>query len=178
MALKATIFKASVQIADMDHNYYADHSLTIARHPSETDQRMMLRLLMFCLHASDRLIFTKGISIDDEPDLWERSETGDIDLWIELGLPDEKRIRKACGRAKRVVICTYSQRSFGVWWKQIEDKLARFKNLSMINVDDEPLSRLETFVERSIQLQCSIQDGEIWLSNEQSSLQVIPHTLM
>ena len=104
MALKATIFKADLQIADMDRHYYGDHALTIARHPSETDERMMVRLLAFALHAHDMLAFGRGLSADDEPDLWQKDLTGAIDLWIDVGQPDEKRMLKACGRSSRVVV--------------------------------------------------------------------------
>ena len=95
MASNATIFKATLQIADMDRNYYADHALTIARHPSETDERMMVRLLAFVQHAHEALAFGRGLSADDEPDLWRRDLTGAVELWIEVGQPEEKRLRKA-----------------------------------------------------------------------------------
>lgn len=170
MALKSTIFKAVLQIADMNRNYYAEHALTIARHPSETDRRMMLRLLAFCIDADQALHFSKGISSDDEPDLWQHELNGDINHWIELGLPDERRIRKACSRAKRVSIYTYNQRSFDVWWEQIRNKLTRFNNLRVINIADAELEELDRLAQRTMQLQCTIQNGDIWLSdNEQSS---------
>ncbi|HXH71658.1 MAG TPA: YaeQ family protein, partial [Mariprofundaceae bacterium] len=116
MAINATIFKAEVQITDLDRHYYADHQLTIARHPSETDSRMMVRLVAFAFHAGEALQFTRGISTEDEPDLWQKSMSGEIELWIELGQPDEKRIRKACGRARKVIVYTYQQRSGEAWW--------------------------------------------------------------
>jgi len=99
MAIKSTIYKATLQVADMDRHYYADHALTIARHPSETDERMMMRCLAFALNAGEALAFGKGLSDADEPDLWQRDLTGAIQLWIEVGQPDEKRILRACGRA-------------------------------------------------------------------------------
>jgi uncharacterized protein YaeQ len=98
MALKATVVKAELQVSDMDRHYYASHNLTLAQHPSETDERLMVRLLAFALNADERLEFGKGLSSDDEPDLWRRDYTGDIELWIDLGQPDESRIRKASGR--------------------------------------------------------------------------------
>ena len=115
MALKATIFKAALQIADMDRGYYAEHPLTIARHPSETDERMMLRVLAFALHAGPGLAFGRGLSTDDEPDLWQRDLTGAIRLWIDVGLPDEKLVRRACGRADEVVVYAYG-RGADLWW--------------------------------------------------------------
>ena len=125
MALKATIFKADLQIADMDRSYYADHSLTVARHPSETDERMMVRLLAFALHAGEALAFGKGLSTEDEPDLWLRDLTGVIDLWIDVGLPDEKRIRRACGRAEQVYVYSYGGHGADLWWKQTGADLER-----------------------------------------------------
>ena len=115
MALKATIFKAAVQIADTDRNYYQTHALTLARHPSETDERMMVRLLAFALHAHESLLFGKGLSADDEPDLCRKDLTGAIQLWIDVGQPDEKRLRKACGRASQVVVYSYGTTSARAW---------------------------------------------------------------
>jgi uncharacterized protein YaeQ len=164
MALKATIYKADLQIADMDRNYYQDHALTLARHPSETDERMMIRLLAFAIHANEALTFTKGLFDTDEPDLWHKDLTGAIELWIEVGQPDEKRLMKACGRSKRVIVYTYSATSH-IWYKQIASKLDRAKNLSVINIPAEASAELEKLAQRSMQLQCTIQDGQIWLTD-------------
>jgi uncharacterized protein YaeQ len=136
MALKATIYKAELQIADMDRNYYQQHLLTLARHPSETDERMMIRLLAFAIHASESLAFTKGLFDTDEPDLWQKDLTGAIELWIEVGQPDEKRLMKACGRAEKVVVYSYGATSH-IWFKQIANKLERAKNLSVVNIPSE-----------------------------------------
>lgn len=172
MALKSTIFKAVIQIADMNRAYYAEHALTIARHPSETDRRMMLRLLAFCIDANDALTFCKGISTDDEPDLWQHELNGEISRWIELGLPDEKRIKKACSRAEQVIIYTYNERSFVPWWEQVNSKLSRFNNLSIANITDSELNSLEAIAQRSMQLQCTIQDGDIWISDSDKSVHI------
>ncbi len=134
MALKATIFKAELQIADMDRNYYHDHALTIARHPSETDERMMVRLLAYALNADDALVFGKGLSTDDEPDLWRKDLTGAIELWVDVGQPDERRIRRACGRARQVIVYSYGGYAAGIWWNQVGGELARTKNLTVISV--------------------------------------------
>ena len=172
MAIKATIFKAELNIADMDRHYYGDHSLTIARHPSENDERMMVRLLAFALSASEALTFTRGISTEDEPDLWQKNLNGEIELWIDLGQPDEKRIRKACARAKQVIIYCYQPRSAPVWWKQLEKKLTRFENLSVYNLADDMASQLGALSSRNMQLQCTIQDGEIWFSSGEQSVNI------
>ena len=107
MALKSTIFKAELSIADIDRGYYRNHALTVARHPSETDERMMMRLLAFALHADDALEFGRGLSAEHEPDLWRRDLTGTVEQWIEVGLPEEREIRKACGRAREVHVLAY-----------------------------------------------------------------------
>lgn len=164
MALKATIFKAELQIANMDRQYYADHALTLARHPSETDERMMMRLLAFICHANDALSFGKGLSADDEPDLWQKDLTGAIERWIEVGQPDERRLLKAAGRASQVAVYSYGNTGL-VWWKQTEAKIARAANVSVFHVASAISNALAAFAERTMRLQCTIQDGQIWLNN-------------
>jgi len=158
MAAGSTIYKVQLSIADMDRNYYETHDITIAQHPSETDLRLMIRLSAFALNASDRLIITKGIGGDDEPELWEKSYGGDIELWIDLGQVDEKRLRKACGRSERVIVYTYNLKSATAWWKQYAATFARFKNLSMIHLNAEGIEKL---CGRSMRLQCNISDTEL-----------------
>ena len=172
MALNATIFKAALQIADMDRNYYQDHALTIARHPSETDERMMVRLLVFALHAHEALSFGKGLSNQDEPDLWQKDLTGAVELWIEVGQPDEKSIRKACGRAKQVFIYTYGGRIAGLWWNQNSSKLERANNLTVMNLPLDTSRALAKLAQRNMQLHCTIQDGQIWLADNKETVQV------
>ncbi|NOR40043.1 MAG: hypothetical protein GQ537_02385 [Gammaproteobacteria bacterium] len=172
MATKATIYKASLQIVDLDRNYYHDHTLTIARHPSETDERMMVRLLAFIHHACEDLKFTRGLSTNDEPDLWQKDLTDAIDLWIELGQPDEKRIRKACARAQQVCIYSYSGRSAEIWWEQIRSATGKLKNLTVINISPEISQSLAQLAQRTMQLQCTVQDGQIWITNNTGSVQV------
>ncbi|WP_078120386.1 YaeQ family protein [Thiosocius teredinicola] len=177
MALNATIFRCVMQISDLDRGYFNDHTLTIARHPSETDERMMVRLLAFALHAHPDLHFTRGLSQDNEPDIWQKSLTGDIDLWIEVGQPDERRLRKALGRARRVVVYCYQQRSADVWWQQIASKVANLDALSVYKLPDGVSEHLARFAERNMTLQCLVQDGEIWFSSMQDNLRFIPEQL-
>ncbi len=174
MALKATIFKADLQIADLDRHYYADHSLTLARHPSETDERMMVRLLAFARHADEVLAFTRGLCADDEPDLWRKDLTGTIELWIDVGLPDEKRLRRACGRARQVVVYSYGGRGADLWWEQNRAAMARLENLSVYNLPAEATQALAGLAERTMQLQCTLQEGQLWLGNGESSVAVEP----
>ncbi len=164
MALKATIHKAALQVADMDRSYYADHALTVARHPSETDERMMVRLLAFALNAHEHLAFGKGLSDTEEPDLWEKDLTGAIAHWIEVGQPDDKRLLRACGRARRVSVYAYGS-SAELWWKAIAEKLARARNLAVWRVPAEAGPALAKLAARSMQLQCTVQDGHVWFSD-------------
>ncbi len=171
MALKATIYKADLQIADMDRHYYADHALTIARHPSETDERMMVRLLAYALYAQEGMALTRGLFEVDEPDLWVKDLTGEIKLWIDLGQPDEDRMRKACNRADRVIVICYSH-SCPVWWKQVADKLSRLHNLTVLQLPSETAQALADLAERTMALQCMVQDGDIWLNTDAQSIAV------
>lgn len=168
MATKATIYKALLNIANMDTNYYNEHNLTLALHPSETELRLMARVIAFILNANDDLAFCKGISEDDEPDLWEKDLDGSIKLWIDLGQPDEKRIKKACGRSNRVIIYTYQENMAEPWFKQIQNNINRFKNLSIIHLNIE--ESIENFAKRSMVLQCNISDEELTLINDNEDL--------
>tara|TARA_B100000795_G_C22570013_1_gene349702 strand:- start:98 stop:652 length:555 start_codon:yes stop_codon:yes gene_type:complete len=172
MAISATICKADLNIVDMDRHYYEQHSLTLAQHPSETDLRLMVRLLVFALYASDSLSFTKGLSTDDVPDLWQKSLTDDIELWIELGLPSEKRLKKASGRSQQVIVYTYG--SADIWWKQIQPQLARFKNISVYHLDTEITDILQSMKQRNLDIQVSIQDREVTWHSQDKSLSFIP----
>jgi len=171
MALKATIYKADLQVADLDRHYYADHSLTLARHPSETDERLMTRLLMYALYAQEGIAFTRGLSEADEPEIWVRDLTGAITLWIDIGQPDEARLRKACGRAGRVIVLTHSG-GWEVWWRQIEPKLARLGNLVVAQLPVATGQALAGLAQRNMRLQCLAQDGAIWLSGDDARVEV------
>ena len=172
MALKATIFKAELQIADMDRNYYHDHALTIARHPSETDERMMVRVLAYALHAHEALSFGKGLSTEDEPDLWQKDLTGAIELWIDVGQPDEKRIRRACGRAREVFVYSYGGQAAAIWWEQNAGKLERTRNLTVVSVPPAASQALAKLARRNMQLNCTIQDEQVWLADTEERVQV------
>ena len=134
MALKSTICKAELSVADIDRGYYHDHALTVARHPSETDERMMVRVLAFALHADENLAFGRGLSTEDEPDLSLRDLTGALDLWIDVGLPDERDVRKACGRARAVSVLAYGGRAVDLWWEGVREKLERQERLDVREV--------------------------------------------
>ncbi len=176
MALKATIFKAQIGIADMDRGYYADHALTLARHPSETDERLMLRIVAFALHAHERLEFGRGLSDEDEPGLWRKTLTGEIETWIEIGLPDTKRLRKACGRAREVLVYAYG-RGADMWWRQAGEELARHENLSVWALPIEATHTLATLADRSMRLQFTIQEAVVFATDDKQSVQLEPQLL-
>jgi len=177
MALKSTIHRAELQVSDLDRHYYASHRLTLAQHPSENDRRLMARLLAFALFADERLAFGRGISTDDEPDLWRTSMGGEIEQWIDLGQPDESRIRKACGRAREVVVIGYAGRPFSIWWEKSAADLARFSNLRVVEFPGESVEASEALLSRNMDLQCLIEDGEIQLLAESGNVTLKPTLL-
>ncbi|MGN6085204.1 YaeQ family protein [Trinickia sp.] len=168
MALKSTIYKAELQIADMDRHYYGDHSLTVARHPSETDERMMVRLAAFAFFASERLELAKGLSDTDEPDLWQKDLTGAIQTWIEVGQPDERRLAKASGRAENVIVIAYGGRTSQIWWDGLRGKVERLRNLEVWSLAEGAGEALARLAERTMRLQFTVQDGSAWLSSERA----------
>ena len=172
MALKATIYKAMINVADMDRHVFIDSNLTLARHPSETEERLMLRLLAWVVNAHERLVFTRGLSAEDEPEIWLLNDHNGIDIWVDLGLPDERRVKKACNRSASVYLYTYNARAAQIWWQQTQNKLTQHDNLTIRFLDDEQLSALTGLALRSMNLQATVQDGTIWLSDEQKHLEL------
>lgn len=165
MALRATIHKADLNIADNDRAYYGSHSLTLARHPSETDERMMVRLLAYglCADSEESLAFTRGLSETDEPDLWSKDLTGAIGQWIEVGLPDDRRVLKACGRSEHVTLFAYG-RNAPLWWQNVKNPLQRAPNLSVYILDTDGTTELASLADRKMTLNLNIQDGTAWVS--------------
>lgn len=177
MALKSTIFKAELSVADIDRGVYGDHALTLARHPSETDQRMMVRLLAFALHADERLEFGRGLSAEDEPDLVRRSLTGEIEEWIDVGLPDEREVRKACGRSRDVFVYPYGGRAVALWWDKAGPTLERQATLTVREVPPEASEALAALAARTMKLQFTIQDGHVMVSGDDRVVEVDLRTL-
>lgn len=181
MALKSTIFKAQLQIADMDRALYADHALTLARHPSENDERMMVRLLAFALAvpADDlrgKLEFTAGLSDTDAPDLWQKDLTGDLVQWLEVGQPDDRRLAKASSRAEVVKVWSFNAAT-PIWWQGLESKVARLANLEVWQIPADASKELAQMAERSMQLQITVQEGHVWVGNASHSVAIEPKLL-
>jgi uncharacterized protein YaeQ len=175
MAIKSTIYKIDLQVSDMDRNYYHLHNLTLAKHPSETDERVMVRLIGFAMYANEALIFGKGLSDDEEPDLWQKDLTGAIELWMDVGLPTERDIRKAAGRAKQVVVVLYGGRTADMWWAQNSKALLKTNNLTVINLPDT--KALASIAERGLNISCTIQDGQIMVGHDSGSFDITPVVL-
>ncbi|TXI77111.1 MAG: YaeQ family protein [Dechloromonas sp.] len=177
MALKSTVHRVELQISDLDRHYYASHSLTLAQHPSETDARLMVRLMAFAMYAQERLEFGRGLSADDEPDLWLKSLTGEIEHWFELGQPEEAALRRACGRARRVTLIGYSGRAFDIWWEKNAAALARCGNLDVIALPAGTAEALSGLLTRGMRLQCLVQEGELQLMSETATVSATPTVL-
>lgn len=178
MALKATIYKAEIQLSDIDRGHYGDYPVTIARHPSETDERMLIRLLAFALNVPTdtdhgALEFAKDMWDPDEPSLWQKDYTGGIVHWIEVGQPDEKRLLRAAARVEKVGVYSFSS-STPIWWKGIAPKLTRARNLTVWQIADEESEALATLAERTMELQVTVQEGSIWVGNGTRSIEVAP----
>lgn len=174
MALKATIFKAVVNVADTDRHVYLEQALTLARHPSETDARMMVRLLAWCLRSAPELEFTRGLCADDEPDLWRHELHGDIAEWIEVGLPEPKRLKRASNRAQQVYLFAYGARAAQVWWQQHQSEVSKLSNVQIYYVDDALLESLAALAERSMAIQVTISEGTVWISSGEVALSWTP----
>lgn len=174
MALKSLVHKLSLNLSDMDRHQYGDYHLTIAQHPSETEHRLMLRVLAFALNASDTLSFTKGLCADNEPEIWQKSLSDEIELWIDLGLPDEKRLKKACNQSQKAILYTYGDGDQKVWLEKHQGKFFQHQNLTVISIDYEQSQQLIPFAARNMQLSITVQDGQVWVSNESDSVMVEP----
>ncbi len=178
MALKATIYKAQVRLSDLDRQVYGEHSVTLARHPSETDERLLVRLLAFALNApvdpdQPPLEFAKDMWDPDEPSLWQKDPTGRILHWIDVGQPDEKRLLRASARVDRISVYSYGSGT-GPWWKGIEPRLTRFRNLAVWQVPSDQSQALASLAQRTMQLQLTVQDGAIWVEDGTRSVEVAP----
>ncbi len=176
MALKATIYKVNLNVANMDRNYYHEHSLTLAKHPSENDERLMVRLLAFAMYADEALAFGKGIS-EEDPTIWLKDLTGNIDLWIEVGKPDERIITKACGRARQVVVILYGG-STDLWWKNNQEAFIRRTNLTVKQISNESIQAMAAMAKRNMDLSCNIQDDQISLMSAEATLNIEPVVLL
>lgn len=174
MAQNATVYKVELSISDMDRHYYETHKLTVAKHPSETDERMMVRIVAFALNAHENLEMTKGISTEDEPDIWQKSLSGELEVWVALGLPSEKVIRQSSSKSRKVVVYPYGGKTAEIWWDKVKGSTLRFENLEVISFCETDSAALAKLASRSMKLQVNIQDGEVMISLGDSIVYVTP----
>lgn len=172
MAIGATIYKANLNLSNLNKHHYADYNLTVARHPSESEERVMCRLVAFLHAAHADLELTKGISSTEEPDLWQRHLNGDIEHWIELGMPDEKRIRQACGRAAKVSIYTYQDNKADIWLEKNKSKLAANSKVSVYHIQVTQGGELKQLLQKSMALSCIIEDEQMHLSDAENLIAI------
>ncbi len=177
MALPATIHKLELTVSDTARHYYQTHELVIARHPSETEERMMLRVLAFAWFADPDLAFGKGLSTDDEPDLWQRDPTGAVARWIDVGWPDDKRLRRAAGRADAVSVFSYGGAKATMWWKKVANVVARTPRVSVWQVDPAQSAALARFAARNMALDATLSDGTVWIGNGSEQVELQPERL-
>jgi uncharacterized protein YaeQ len=161
MALRATIYKVELNVADMTRHHYATYPLTVARHPSETDERMMVRVLAFALNANEDLSFTKGISDADEPDLWQKDLTGAIQCWVEVGQPDDKRLLKAAGKSDQVKVYCFGGAASRIWWEGMRSTLTRSNKFEVFSFDPAQTKGLAKVVSRNMIVHVTIEDSTL-----------------
>lgn len=174
MALGATIYKVTLDIADGDRPYYGSHALTVAQHPSETLERMLIRMVAFALHAHTHLSLTKGLSTADEPDLWQKDLTGAVDLWVEVGQPSDNRLLKGCARAKQVIVYCYQGHASQRWWQSTHKKVARVKNLKVVHLPMAPIRELAKDIDRQLTLHVNILEQEIFITHGSRITSLLP----
>ena len=178
MALGATIYKATLEISDLDRGWYGTRHLTIACHPSETESRMMVRVLAFALYASDKLEFGRGISADDDADLWEMNEAGDIGRWMDVGTPDNKSLRRAAGKSDDVVVLAYDDAKVEPWWASNKGDFGKINKLTILRITDEEREALAGMCSRNMHLAATIQDGTVWMADDAQNLELHISCLM
>ena len=164
MALNATIYRYGIDLSDMNRHVYESLSVHVALHPSETVERMCARVLAYAIHYQEGLEFTKGLSTDDEPDLWVRNYSDEIEHWIELGKPDPKRLRKALGRSKQLTVYSYGGQDVDQWLDSVKKDASVRGRISIVRLDREALDEFSGLIERTMQLGIMIQDDVVHLS--------------
>tara|TARA_R110002072_G_scaffold534_6_gene4006 strand:- start:179115 stop:179657 length:543 start_codon:yes stop_codon:yes gene_type:complete len=166
MALGSTIYKVDINLSNFNTHYYQDFNLTMAKHPSEDEARMMYRLLAFLYCAHEDLKFTRGLSTTEEPELWQKDYTGQIIQWIDMGLPDLKRIRQACGKSQSVKVFTYHQNKAQEWYQKNKSDFEKNKKLEVYHFNVNENGPIDKFVKKSMVLSCIIEESHMYLSND------------
>lgn len=164
MALKPTIYKLKISLSDLNRDYYDTLDLTVAQHPSETLERMMARVLVFCINAEEHLAFTKGLSAVEEPDIWTRTLDDQLSLWIDVGEPTVERVKKATRLAPVVKVYSFNSKS-DVWWKQGQAKFNELK-ASVFQLQWAGVQTLATLAQRTMDLSVTISGESVYVATE------------
>ena len=170
MALKPTIFKFKISLSDLNRNYYDTLNLTVAQHPSETPERMMVRVLAFCINAQEHLAFTQGLSAVDEPDIWAHSLDGQLALWIDVGEPAVDRIKKATRLAQAVKVYSFNTKS-NAWWAQNGDQFNKFE-VDVYQFEWEKIEALALLLQRTMELSITISGDSAYIAAESGECEV------
>lgn len=170
MALKPTIYKFRITLTDLNRDYYANPQLTVALHPSETPERMMARIVAYCLNATPELMFTKGLSSIDEPDIWHKSLDDLIETWIEVGEPDPERVKKACRQADKVFIYSFNAKT-DIWWQQNQPKLNLTK-AQVYRIQPDGIIELAASCSRTMDLSVMITGDTIYISSDNGNFEI------
>ena len=170
MAIKPTIYKLTIALSDLNRDYYDTLNLTIAQHPSETLERMMARVMAFCINAQEHLAFTKGISAVEEPDLWARTLDDQIALWIDVGEPAVERIKKATRLAQAVRVYSFNSKS-ATWWEQGRSKFSGLP-VAVFQFQWDNIQALAALVERTMKLSVTITENSAFIAAERGECEL------
>lgn len=177
MAIKPTIYKLRMAISDFNRDYYDTVNLTIALHPSEKVERMMARIVAYCLNAQENMTFTKGLSEIEEPDIWVKALDDQISLWIDMGEPAPDRIKKSSRQAALVKVYSFNSKS-DTWWEQSKNKVQQYTNVQIYQLDWQQIQTLATFVQRSMDWSLSISGDTVYIAAENEGCEMLIKALV
>jgi uncharacterized protein YaeQ len=170
VATKPTIYKLRIALSDLERNYYDTLNLTIALHPSETPERMMARVMAYCINAQEGLSFAKGLSDVDEPDIWIRTMDQQTSLWIDVGEPSHDRIKKASRQAKQVRVYSFNSKS-DVWWDQGKSKFGMLK-ADIFRLNQSEIEALTKLLSRTMDLSVTITGQSAYVAGDNGEVEV------
>lgn len=177
MAIKPTIYKLRIAISDLNRDYYDSVSLTIALHPSENTERMMARIVAYCLNAQENLSFTKGLSVVEEPDIWVKTLDDQIKLWIDMGEPAPDRVKKSSRLSPQVIVYSFNSKS-DTWWEQSKDKIQQYKNVKFYQFEWSQIQQLAQLTKRNMDWSLSISGDTVYVSAADETCEVVVRKLL
>ncbi len=173
MARKAAIHRAQIELSHVDRGVYGEIRVTVARHPSETSERMLARLLAFALRHEEGLEFGRGVSTPEEPDAWSRDPDGRIRQWIEVGQPDAQRLVKAARQSERATLFAFGS---GVerWRRAQLEGRPLPPNLHVARIDDAFLDALASSLDRTLRWTLTVSEGALFLAQDGATHETVP----